>query len=131
MKNAILSHVRSYDSCKIRCFGRTCGFHHQGDKNTYLRSVFLLRVTTKILLSSPIFVDLIMEEISSSETSVLTRATRRVVLEDVYFKYKIVHRNVIDVLSFETYRIMKGARRSIVVKALLETGRSRVRDPMR
>jgi hypothetical protein len=43
----------------------------------YLRSVRRLLVTANVL-SSPIFVTLMMKEaLSSSETSVLTRATRR------------------------------------------------------
>jgi hypothetical protein len=41
-----------------------------------------LIVTAKIVPSSPIFVTLMMEAIRSSETSVLTRATRRNILED-------------------------------------------------
>jgi hypothetical protein len=41
-----------------------------------------LLVTASILPSSPILVTLIMEALSSSETSVLTRATRRNTSED-------------------------------------------------
>jgi hypothetical protein len=47
----------------------------------FLRSVRRLRVTASVVPSSPILVT-IMEEVSSSETSVLTRATRRNILED-------------------------------------------------
>jgi hypothetical protein len=39
-------------------------------------------VTANVVPSSPILVTLIMEELSSSETSVLTRATRRNISED-------------------------------------------------
>jgi hypothetical protein len=42
-----------------------------------LRSLRRLLVTANVLLNSPILVTLIMEALSSSETSVLTRATRR------------------------------------------------------
>jgi hypothetical protein len=41
-----------------------------------------LLVTAKVVPSSPIFVSLIMEAVRSSETSVLTRATRRHIPED-------------------------------------------------
>jgi hypothetical protein len=43
----------------------------------YLRSVLRLLVTANVVPSSPILVTLIMDAILFSETSVLTRATRR------------------------------------------------------
>jgi hypothetical protein len=45
-------------------------------RNFLLRSVRLLLVTANVIPSSPV-VTLMMEALSSSETSVLTRATRR------------------------------------------------------
>jgi hypothetical protein len=48
----------------------------------FLRSVLRLLVTAKFIPSSPILVTLMMEAICSSDTSVLTIATRRNIPED-------------------------------------------------
>jgi hypothetical protein len=73
-KSTLLKHARMKNSVFLalvnnRSFGGTYHIHHQGDKNWH--------VTTNVVPSSPILVTLIMEAIRSSETSVLTRATRR------------------------------------------------------
>jgi hypothetical protein len=48
----------------------------------FLRSVRRLLVTASVVLSSPILVTLMKEVLSSSETSVHTRTTRRTITED-------------------------------------------------
>jgi hypothetical protein len=48
----------------------------------FLRSVRRLLVTASVVPSSPILVTLMMEALSSSETSVPARATRRKIPED-------------------------------------------------
>jgi hypothetical protein len=97
MKNIIFRDVMSCGSCRNRRFGGRYCLHHQGErisvlgkieacceeiKMILLRISLLLVVTTNGVLSSLNLFTLMIKAIISSETSVLTTATRRHIPED-------------------------------------------------
>jgi hypothetical protein len=74
LKNTALLDVTPYGSCNNRRFGGKCHLHHQSEKSQ--RSTLQLLLTANVVPVSPILVTLMMEAIRSTESSVLTRATR-------------------------------------------------------
>jgi hypothetical protein len=96
MKNTVFWDVTTRGSCKNRSFGGTYRLHHDGDKNRRARKN--VSFSANVVPSTPILVTLMMEAISSSETSGLIIATRRHIPEDrlLYLRrnYRSKHPNL-------------------------------------
>jgi hypothetical protein len=76
MKNDVFWDVAPCGSCEHLRFGGTYRLHHQSDKNRRTRSnvspLRRLLVNANVVPSSPILATMMMVELPSSETSVLT-----------------------------------------------------------
>jgi hypothetical protein len=93
-KNAVFWEAKPCGCCKHRRFERTYRRHHHGEENQRARNDVIINyqlkhaqlklfVTVNVGPSSLIILIAMMEAISSSKTSVLTRATRRHIQEDI------------------------------------------------
>jgi hypothetical protein len=92
MMNTVFWDMMPCGSCKNRRFGGTYRLHHKDGKNQRAKnvsSVLQLLVAAYVVPTSLILSTRMMETIRTSETWVLTKATRRHIPEDA-FLYRLL-----------------------------------------
>jgi hypothetical protein len=143
MKNVVFWDVTPCGSCKNRRLAGTYCLHLQGEKNrrsrsndisnqqkkpvVFLRSVRSLLIAPNVVPTSPILVRMNMESMGSSETWVLTRATRRNTQEDGILGIKFG--NCLDIFFQTIILVLWRVIFHVLWEILCSHGRLRIASP--